>query len=72
MSGRESQAASISDEAQRQAIYADIQQAVIDDMAPVVTVRSQPLIALVKPNVKNLTINAMNYYFLNDVYVSDE
>ncbi|MEM7124848.1 MAG: ABC transporter substrate-binding protein [Chloroflexota bacterium] len=66
-----SSGASSADEAERKEIYAQIQQAVIEDMAPVITVQSQPLIALTKPSVKNWTMNAMNYIFFNEIYVEE-
>ncbi|MBV7335167.1 ABC transporter substrate-binding protein [Chloroflexi bacterium TSY] len=63
--------ASTANEEERKAIYTEIQQAVIDDMAPVITVQSQPLIALSKPSVKSWTMNAMNYIFFNEIYVEE-
>ena len=59
------------DTGKRKAIYAKLQQMLVDEMAPVLTVQSQPLIALTSPKVKGWTMNGKGDIFFEGVYVEE-
>jgi len=61
--------ASTLDLGRRKAIYAKIQQTVVDQMAPIIIVQAQPVIHLSSANVMGWVMNARGDIFLDGIYV---
>ena len=59
------------DQGRRKAIYAKLQQMLVDEMAPVLTVQSQPLIALTSPKIMGWTMNGKGDIFFAEVYIEE-
>jgi peptide/nickel transport system substrate-binding protein len=57
------------DQGRRKAIYAQFQQMAVDEMAPVIIVQSQPLIALSSADVKGWTMNGKGDIFFDSIYM---
>jgi len=57
------------DQGRRKAIYAQMQQMAVDEMAPVIIVQSQPIIALTSPKVKGWVMNGKNDIFFGGIYI---
>jgi len=58
------------DQGRRKAIYAKLQQRAVEEMAPVIIIQTQPLLALLSPKVANWTMNAKGDIFFDKVYVN--
>jgi len=61
--------ASTLDMGRRKAIYAQIQQTLVDQMAPIIVVQAQPIIHLSSSKVKGWVMNARGDVWLDGVYV---
>lgn len=61
--------ASTLDFGRRKAIYAKLQQMIVDEMAPVMTIQSQPIIALTHPKVKGWVMNAKGDIFFDRIFI---
>jgi peptide/nickel transport system substrate-binding protein len=63
--------ATTTDQGRRKAIYARIQQMAVEEMAPVIIVQSQPLIALTNTKVKGWTMNGKGDIFFDSIYMEE-
>jgi peptide/nickel transport system substrate-binding protein len=61
--------ASTVDQGRRKAIYAKLQQMIVDQMAPIIIVQAQPIIHLSSAKVKGWVMNARGDVFLDGIYV---
>lgn len=59
------------DQAKRTEIYQQIQQMALDDLAPVIIVQSQPLLALTTPNVQGWSMNGKGDIFFDQISVEE-
>jgi peptide/nickel transport system substrate-binding protein len=59
------------DEGRRKAIYAKFQQMAVEEMAPVIIVQSQPLIALTSTAVQGWTMNGKGDIFFKSIYMEE-
>jgi peptide/nickel transport system substrate-binding protein len=59
------------DQGRRKAIYAQIQQMAVDEMAPVIVVVSQPVIGLTSPKVKDWTMNSAGLIYFDKIYLEE-
>ena len=58
-----------SDPAKRKSLYADAQSLLIDKEAIVLPLYYEPIVGLLRPRVKGLRLNPLNYLYLKDVRV---
>ena len=65
------QGASTVDIGNRKAIYAKLQQLLVDEMAPVLIVQSQPVLALTSTAVQGWTMNGKGDIFFEDIYMAE-
>ena len=59
------------DMGRRKAIYAKFQQMAVEEMAPVIIVQSQPLIALTNTKVKGWTMNGKGDIFFETIFMGE-
>lgn len=59
------------EQAKRAEIYQQIQQMALDDLAPVIVVQSQPLLALTTPKVQGWTMNGKGDIFFDQISVAE-
>ena len=65
------QGAVTADIGRRRAIYAKFQQMAVEQMAPVIVVQSQPIIALTNTKVKGWTMNGKGDIFFDSIYMEE-
>lgn len=59
------------DQARRTEIYQQIQQMALEDLAPVIVVQSQPLLALTTPQVQGWSMNGKGDIFFDQIWVAE-
>jgi peptide/nickel transport system substrate-binding protein len=65
------QGAATVDMGNRKAIYAKLQQLLVDEMAPVLIVQSQPILALTNTTVQGWVMNAKGDIFFESIYMAE-
>lgn len=59
------------DQEKRQEIYQQIQTMALEEMAPVIVVQSQPILALTTPEVQGWTMNGKGDIFFDQIFIAE-
>jgi len=63
--------ATATDQAERQEIYAQLQQMTVEEVAPILVVQTQPILALTSPAVQGWQMTGKDTILFGDVYIAE-